>query len=56
LEFTGKWKRFWGAKKVISYKRRNFKKAIVMLEDSYKPSELILQKFPPQTSTAAKAT
>lgn len=43
---AGKWKRYWGAKKVIAYKRRNFKKAVVILDDSYKPSETIIARFP----------
>lgn len=32
LKFLGKWKRFYGKRKVISYKRRNFKKALVHFE------------------------
>mmetsp|Transcript_20099 Transcript_20099/g.33858 ORF Transcript_20099/g.33858 Transcript_20099/m.33858 type:complete len:100 (-) Transcript_20099:220-519(-) len=32
--FLGRWKRFYGKKKIISYKRRNFKKAYVSFLNS----------------------
>mmetsp|Transcript_19719 Transcript_19719/g.19826 ORF Transcript_19719/g.19826 Transcript_19719/m.19826 type:complete len:94 (-) Transcript_19719:234-515(-) len=35
--FLGKWKRLYGKRKVISYKRRNVKKAFVDFEHSGKP-------------------
>ena len=34
---SGKWQRFYGKRRVISYKRRDFKKAYVLLE---KPENL----------------
>mmetsp|Transcript_2621 Transcript_2621/g.2735 ORF Transcript_2621/g.2735 Transcript_2621/m.2735 type:complete len:112 (+) Transcript_2621:165-500(+) len=30
--FLGKWKRFYGKNRIIAYKRRNFKKALVHFE------------------------